>query len=233
MDPAVLILSYGASTPLEIVEGILTEMDQPQEASSSHNGYKCRIKNKYYDTTINLVPFVGKFENVPEDILKATEALIIYFEPKDTTFIEAVAKALPENNQIQLGFLLTNSNLSEESGFSISDLKQQTNFFFDVITLKSDNKSDSEESENGYQEVVEGLKNIVWTNVNYGSKSGNKAEMSTEEMDDQLRDFENLLITAQNLRNDTSLSREEFLDRAEQFAGIVSSILNDNDNDSD
>lgn len=58
-----------------------------------------------------------------------------------------------------------------------------------------------------------------------------KPEMSTDELDSQLRDFENLLLTAQSLRNDTSLSREQFLDRAEQFAGIVSSILNDNDSD--
>ncbi|KAH8262419.1 hypothetical protein KR026_003960 [Drosophila bipectinata] len=233
MDPAVLILSYGAMTPLEIAEGILSEMDQPKEPTSTEgslNCYKCTIKNKYYNTTINLVPAAGKLENVPEDILKATEALIIYFDPTETSFIDSISKTLAENHQIQLGFLLTSSNLSDSNGVSISDLKERTNFFFDVITLNSDDETDPEDSENGYEEVVEGLKNIVWSNVNYGSNES-KPEMSTDELDSQLRDFENLLLTAQSLRNDTSLTREQFLDRAEQFAGIVSSILNDNDSD--
>lgn len=67
-------------------KGILSEMDQPKEPTLSEcslNCYKCTIKNKYYNTTINLVPAAGKLENVPEDILKATEALIIYFDPTE------------------------------------------------------------------------------------------------------------------------------------------------------
>lgn len=87
-----------------------------------------------------------------------------------TSFIDSISKTLSENHQIQLGFLLTSSNLSESSGVSISDLKESTNFFFDVITLKDDDKSDPDDSENGYEEVVEGLQNTVWSNVNYGSK---------------------------------------------------------------
>jgi len=61
--------------------------------------------------------------------------------------------------------------------------------------------------------------------------SEHKEDISSDELDSQLKDFENLLLTAQSLRNDTSLTREQFLDRAEQFAGIVSSILNDNDSE--
>ncbi|XP_036670856.3 alpha- and gamma-adaptin-binding protein p34 [Drosophila suzukii] len=231
MDPVVLVLSYGATPPMEIVENIFSEVDQPKEATSTEcslNCYRCIIKTKYYNTSINLVPFSGKLESVPEKILQATEALIIYFDSKDSSFIETIPKTLAKNEQIQLGFLLTSST-SEERGLSFGEIKERTNFFFDIITLKSNVESDSDETERDYEEVVEGLKNVVWSNVKFGSE--HKEDISSDELDSQLKDFENLLLTAQSLRNDTSLTREQFLDRAEQFAGIVSSILNDNDSE--
>ncbi|XP_044313777.1 uncharacterized protein LOC108041009 [Drosophila rhopaloa] len=232
MDPAVLVLSYGATTPMEIVENIFSELDQPKESTSTEcslNCYRCIIKTKYYNTSINLIPFSGKLESVPEKVLKSSEALIIYFDSTDTSFIDTIPKTLAKNEQIQLGFLLTSPNSGEESGLSFGEIKERTNFFFDIITLKSNVESDSDEPEKDYEEVVEGLKNVVWSNVKFGSE--HKEEISSDELDSQLKDFENLLITAQSLRNDTSLTREQFLDRAEQFAGIVSSILNDNDSD--
>ncbi|KAH8315536.1 hypothetical protein KR059_000766 [Drosophila kikkawai] len=254
MDPVVLVLSYDSTiSPLGIVENILSEMEQPKETNSTESSldcYKCAVKTKYYKTSINLVPFTGKLENVPEDILQATEALIIYFDPKDvgnqpltrfylkgfyfqTSFIDTIPNTLSKNEQIQLGFLLTSSSTGGESGgISFGELKERTNFFFDIITLKKGNnsESDSDEGEKEYEEVVEGLKNVVWSNVTMGSKEP-KDDISNDELDNQLKDFENLLLTAQSLRNDTSLTREQFLDRAEQFAGIVSAILNDNDSD--
>jgi len=63
-------------------------VDQPKEATSTEcslSCYKCIIKTKYYNTSINLVPFSGKLESVPEKILQATEALIIYFDSKDVS----------------------------------------------------------------------------------------------------------------------------------------------------
>ncbi|KAH8257543.1 hypothetical protein KR038_011383 [Drosophila bunnanda] len=253
MDPVVLVLSYDSTVPpLEIVQNILSEMDQPKESQSTEcslDSYKCGIKTKYYNTSISLVPFKGKLETVPEDILQATEALIIYFDPKDvsaiyiywmlfkrlyfqTSFIDTIPNTLSKNEQIQLGFLLTSNSTGGESGMSFGELKERTNFFFDIITLKKSNnsESDSDEGEKEYEEVVEGLKNVVWSNVTMGSKE-HKDDISNDELDNQLKDFENLLLTAQSLRNDTSLTREQFLDRAEQFAGIVSAILNDNDSD--
>ncbi|XP_017043111.1 uncharacterized protein LOC108089418 [Drosophila ficusphila] len=232
MDPVVLVLSYGNIAPMQIVESIFSELDQPKTLTSTHcslNCYKCIIKTKYYNTSINLIPFPGKLESVPEEILQATEALIIYFDSKNTSFIDNISKTLSKNEQIQLGFLLTTASSGEESGLSFGEIKEKTNFFFDIITLKGNNESDPEESERDFEEVVEGLKNVVWSNVKFGSE--HKEEISSDELDSQLKDFENLLLTAQSLRNDTSLTREQFLDRAEQFAGIVSSILNDNDSD--
>jgi len=85
-----------------------------------------------------------------------------------TSFIETVPKTLAKNEQIQLGFLLSSST-SEESGLSFGEIKERTNFFFDIITLKSNVESDSDETERDYEEVVEGLKNVVWSNVKFGS----------------------------------------------------------------
>jgi len=66
-------------------------VDQPKEATSTEcslNCYKCIIKTKYYNTSINLVPFSGKLESVPDKILQATEALIIYFDSKDVSNVK-------------------------------------------------------------------------------------------------------------------------------------------------
>lgn len=52
-----------------------------------------------------------------------------------------------------------------------------------------------------------------------------------EDLENELNDFENLLITAQNLRSNTHLNRDEILNKAEELAKIMSTILNDNDSD--
>lgn len=58
---------------------------------------------------------------------------------------------------------------------SFGELKERTNFFFDIITLRKGNtpESDSDEADNEYEEVVEGLRNVVWSNVTMGSKGNN------------------------------------------------------------
>lgn len=61
--------------------------------------------------------------------------------------------------------------------------------------------------------------------------SNHKNSNNTEELENQLNDFENLLITAQSLRSDTNLTRDEILNKAEQLAEVMSAILNDNDSD--
>lgn len=70
------------------VADILSEVNQSKESTSTEcslNCYKCIIKTKYYNTSINLIPFSGKLEAVPEKILQATEALIIYFDSQDVS----------------------------------------------------------------------------------------------------------------------------------------------------
>lgn len=66
-------------------------MNQPKILTTSSYGsmsissFKCDISNKYYSTSISLIPFDGKFESVPAEIRKLTEALIIYFDPSDVS----------------------------------------------------------------------------------------------------------------------------------------------------
>lgn len=70
---------------------ILSEMNQPKILTTSSYGelsiisFKCNISNKYYSTSISLIPFDGKLEDVPAEIRKLTEALIIYFDPSDVS----------------------------------------------------------------------------------------------------------------------------------------------------
>ncbi|XP_030375189.1 uncharacterized protein LOC115624591 [Scaptodrosophila lebanonensis] len=242
MNPATLILSYGEVTPIEIAKNILIELKQPVESTvGTHDAlnvhyYKCSIETKYYSNSIYLIPFEGKCDTVPQDILKSTEALIIYFDPKDKSFLKCLPEinAFFQNNEIQLGFLITTTLTGDKNEISYQELKEKTNFLFDVITLKGDVEDETEsDSKNNYTEVIEGLSNFVWSNVNLKSNacSHQRNSSNTEDLEKQLIDFEKLLISAQSLRNGTRLSRDEFLDKAEELAEVMSSILNDNDSD--
>ncbi|SPP85053.1 uncharacterized protein LOC117587061 [Drosophila guanche] len=244
MDPIVLILSYGSKTPLEIAEGILSEMDQPKTPINNEvysHFYKCKIKTKYFNTSVNLIPFDGKWENVPTEITKETEAVIVFFDANDLNFLNTFSDTFLKDCPLKLGFLLTTSFPCEENGISLSDLKKRTSFIFDFISLRSNNESDTEstatstadQAEDDYKEIVDGLRNVVWSNVEISTKSGShqKKSLSSEDLDAQLNDFETLLISAQSLRSDTRLTRDEFLDKAEELAGVMSNILNDNDSD--
>lgn len=100
--------------------------------------------------------------------IKAIIVYLLYYNYLQTSFIDTIPKTLAKNEQIQLGFLLTSST-SEEGGLSFGEIKEKTNFLFDIITLRSNVESDPDEAEKDYEEVVEGLKNVVWSNVKFGS----------------------------------------------------------------
>lgn len=163
-----------------------------------------------------------------------------------------------ESNNIELGFLLTSSLSGKPNEISFDDLRVCTNMVFDIITLKEDTENTSES--NGYSEILEGLTNCVWSNVKVKGSSSKYAKIAlvyniykrnikfdnfisesidsnrkhsndNEDLENELNNFENLLITAQNLRSNTHLSRDEILNKAEELAKIMSTILNDNDSD--
>ncbi|XP_034481849.1 uncharacterized protein LOC117787433 isoform X2 [Drosophila innubila] len=129
-------------------------------------------------------------------------------------------------NEIQIGFLVTTSFTGEANELTLEELKEHTDVLFDIVTLQEDPETTEEIS---YAEILEGLRNCVWSNVKISSN--HKHSNNTEELENQLNDFEKLLITAQNLRSDTNLTRDEILNKAEQFAEVMSAILNDSDSD--
>lgn len=51
--------------------------------SSTFATYLCDLKTKYYENTIALLPYEGDISELPEDLLSATEMLIVYFDPDD------------------------------------------------------------------------------------------------------------------------------------------------------
>ncbi|KRG06333.1 uncharacterized protein Dmoj_GI11925, isoform B [Drosophila mojavensis] len=198
------------------------------------NHYKCDIRTKYYTTSIYLIPFDGKIDRVPTELKNIIEALIIYFDPFDRTFINSLS-AINDflmSNKIELGFLITTALSDKPNELTFEELKENANVVFDIITLKEDGEEDSEEPEK-YSEIVEGLENFVWSNIKTkaSSSSNRKQSNSAEQLENELNDFEKLLITAQNLRSDTHLTREELLNKAEELAEVMSAILNDNDSD--
>ncbi|XP_017955100.1 uncharacterized protein LOC108650469 [Drosophila navojoa] len=239
MNPCVLILSYGKLSAMEVLENILTEMKQPKLITPKTyesvviNHYKCDIRTKYYTTSIYLIPFDGKLDRVPVELKTIIEALIIYFDPFDRTFINSLS-AINDfliSNNIELGFLITTALSDKPNELTFEELKENANVVFDIITLKED-EEDSEEPEK-YSEIVEGLENFVWSNIKTkpSSSSSRNQSNSAEQLENELNDFEKLLITAQNLRNDTHLTRDEMLNKAEELAEAMSAILNDNDSD--
>ncbi|KAH8371005.1 hypothetical protein KR093_005894 [Drosophila rubida] len=261
MNPAVLILSYGSLIPKEITENILDELKQPKllttntYESTDINCYKCDIITKYYTTSISLIPFDGKLESVPAEIQKLTEALIIYFDSSDRSFVNNIPgfNNFIETNEIQIGFLATTSFSSKSNGLTAEDLREHVNVVLDIVTLKEDDENTENTQGLSYSEILEGLQNCVWSNVKIGmfiyvylnlifceildlinilyAGSNRDYPNNPEELENQLNDFENLLITAQTLRSDPNLSREELLNKAEQLAEVMSAILNDNDSD--
>ncbi|EDW70490.1 uncharacterized protein [Drosophila virilis] len=243
MNPCVLVISYGNLSAMKIVENILTEINQPKVItpvtyeSLVINHYKCDIRTKYYNTSVYLVPFDGTYDEVPTELRNTTESLIVYFEPNDKSFINNLSglNDFIITNKIQLGFLITTAFSGKPNELTFEDLKEKANIVFDVITLKEEDEEHSEDAlceTDKYSEIVEGLKNFVWSNIKTKASTSNcKQPNNAEDLENELNDFEKLLITAQNLRSDTRLTRDEILNKAEELAEVMSAILNDNDSD--
>lgn len=71
-------------------------------------------------------------------------------------------------NKIQLGFLITTAFSGKPNELTFEDLKEKANIVFDIITLKEEDEEPSEDAlceTDKYSEIVEGLKNFVWSNI--------------------------------------------------------------------
>lgn len=193
--------------------------------SSTFATYLCDLKTKYYENTIALLPYEGDISELPEDLLSATEMLIVYFDPDDKTFKSQLSKYCNflTKNDIELGLLLTNKLYDDaKQGLTYGTVKESCKFQFDLIELC---KEDDDSETSGYNEVVEVLKNNIWSNV---TVPGANTEELDGDLEEQLEGFENLITSIHNFRRISSgMERDQRLDEAEKLVDLFIKMMND------
>ncbi|XP_011189923.1 uncharacterized protein LOC105216880 [Zeugodacus cucurbitae] len=232
MKPVVLLTSAGVQKADQIAKDILVSngnvVDKPVTMSFGSAGfaaYLCDLKTKYYENTIALLPYEGDINALPEELLSATEMLIVYFEPDDKSFKSQLTEYCNflTNNDIELGLLLTSKLYDDEKqGPTYGTLKENCKFQFDIIELCND---DDDGKTTGYKEVVEVLKNNIWSNI---AVPGANTEELDGDLEEQLEGFENLIMSIQNFRRISSgMERDQRLDEAEKLADLFLKMMNE------
>ncbi|XP_053954803.1 uncharacterized protein LOC128860993 [Anastrepha ludens] len=232
MKPIVIVTSNGEEEAAKIVKDILTtngsHIDDTETISlgtCTYLTYLCDLKTKYYENTIALLPYKGNVSEMPEEVLKATEVLIVYFDPDNKSFKHQIPDfcSLVTNNDIEMGLLLTSKLFDDtKQGLTYENVKEDCKFQFDVIELC--NEEDKGET-SGYQEVVEVLKNNIWSNIKV---PGGNADALDNDMEEQLESFENLITSMQNFKRMSSgMERDQMLDEAEKLAELFIQMMNE------
>ncbi|XP_054733495.1 uncharacterized protein LOC129241275 [Anastrepha obliqua] len=232
MKPIVIVTSNGEEEAAKIVKDILTtngnHIDNTENISlgtSTYLTYLCDLKTKYYENTIALLPYEGNVSEMPEEVLKATEVLIVYFDPDNKSFKHQIPDfcSLVTNNDIEMGLFLTSKLFDDtKQGLTYESVKEDCKFQFDVIELC--NEEDKGET-SGYQEVVEVLKNNIWSNIKV---PGGNADALDNDMEEQLESFENLITSMQNFKLMSSgMERDQMLDEAEKLAELFIQMMNE------
>ncbi|XP_011208905.1 uncharacterized protein LOC105230031 [Bactrocera dorsalis] len=232
MKPVVILISRGEQKPDKLARSILVStgnaINKPVTMSfglCTFATYLCELKTKYYENTIALLPYEGDIRELPEDLLCATEMLIVYFDPDDKTLKSHLSEycSFLNNNDIELGLLLTSKLYDDaKQGLAYSTVKESCKFQFDVIEL-CNNDANSETT--GYKEVVEVLKNNIWSNV---TVPGANTDELNDDLEEQLEGFENLITSIQNFRRISSgMERDQRLNEAEKLADLFIKMMNE------
>ncbi|XP_059220149.1 uncharacterized protein LOC106092072 [Stomoxys calcitrans] len=234
MTPLVLVQSYGKKSCADIIKEILKsngdEFDVTVQKFKEQEieTYKLNIITKYFKTQISL--FVCEdFNKIRPDLLPLVEGCIFYFDPDNESFCADVAplnKFMADNN-IDTSCFITN-NVSEN--LLIYNLTKQ--FKLSIIDLNE--QWDDEHC--GYQEVLQILRNKVWSSVDLSDircekETNNALDNDLKEeycnVEQQLNEFEDLVNSiqtfktlSQNLSRDDVLNNAEIL--AEQFVKMLS-----------
>uniref|UniRef100_A0A1A9W4L3 Uncharacterized protein n=1 Tax=Glossina brevipalpis TaxID=37001 RepID=A0A1A9W4L3_9MUSC len=239
MFPLVIVKSFGNEKPEEIIKNILKVTDQQEEQlefkfdSCSLRAYKCDVVTKYYETQIALFGFEEDLTSIPSDVLKNIEAALFYFDSDDRSFLTKVDSlcSFVKCNKIQVAALITR-NISDDdlNGITYGELKKRCKLCFDVVDLSDQNDLDL----NGcgeYTELLDLLKNCVWSNVKHSQHINDTSNESSSDIDgieEQLNSFEELLKKVQNFKETSkTLSREDVLNNAEKLAELFVNIIND------
>ncbi|XP_004523014.1 uncharacterized protein LOC101451804 [Ceratitis capitata] len=233
MNPLVLVTSKGEQIPNQIVKDILAANGNSADKTSSvsfgsctYVTYFCDLKTKYYENTIALLPYEGNICELPSEMLKATEMLIVYFDANNKSFKQQLPELcdLVANNDISLGVLLTSKLFDDvNQGLTYGGIKESCKFQFDVIELHNDEEDNGEPT--GYKEVIEVLKNNIWSNVKV---PGTDDDIPDGDLEEQLEGFENLLTSIQNFKRiSNGMERDQMLDEAEKLAELFIKMMNE------
>lgn len=206
----------------------LPESDAHIDLAGGHTAFCHSITTKYYTADIALYPFEGALSLLPLDIKINIEGLVLYFNAKDRTFLdklESYADFL-ESQEIEMGILLCDHIFDDEKdGVTYREAKQHSRVL-DLIELNPESDADG-----GYPEVHRAFNNTIWTNMNTGEKrepaSAKKMdEMTEEEMEKKLGDFERIMEQALTFRATTAdMGRNERLAYAQKFADVFEDIF--------
>lgn len=249
--PIVLILSEGKETPENIIDNIRKiPISEDKDAlittpPCNLTGYKFHLVTKYYSTDIYLVPFKDDIKLLPSEILEATEAVLIYFDPGKRSFsgkIPTYAEFLKEND-IELGILLCDKLYDDSNeGITYKEAKQASKFL-DVIELERTRDEDEEDDPHdplGYDELLQALRSFLWSNAQVESGNAaagqvchdeskpndNASESQETQIEAELAAFEKLLTEVVMFKNSTSTwSRNERLAFAQQFADNFEDLI--------
>lgn len=243
MIPLILVHSYGQENSTKIIKDILhanggdCEEITTQVEDCSLAVCKCNIITKYYETEIGFFEW-DDLESIPNSLSKHIEGCIIYFDADCVTFntkIDFLNKFVKTNN---IGFpCILTRNISKKE--SMDTLRQKcASSKFAVCDLNSEDDYD-DGADKGYGEVIEMLKNNVWSNVivdgrklnldfnNLPSEDNSDESVSDDsDIENQLNEFENLMNNLQQFKTmSQNLSRDELLDNAEKLAEQFANIL--------
>ncbi|XP_046807292.1 uncharacterized protein LOC124419980 isoform X3 [Lucilia cuprina] len=189
MYPLVLIKSFGKEKNDDIINELLNvngEINlEPMSISVDSydiKSHKLSICTKYYKTQVYLFE-CEDINEIPDAIKKDIEGVIFYFDSNDVStishFLSELASLLEfvKDNNIGVSALITR-NLSENNSqeLTFDEIRDICKLDINIIDLNA--KMDNEEAD-GYAEVIELLKNHLWSNVHIPNHNSNTIRATT------------------------------------------------------
>ncbi|XP_073837757.1 alpha- and gamma-adaptin-binding protein p34 [Musca autumnalis] len=246
MTPLVLVHSFGQESCDKIMKDIL-------RANGGSDGYfvqqledcsvetcKLNIATKYYTTEIALFKW-DDIESIPSKLKKYIEGCIIYFDSVSESLsskMDTLTKFV-NINKVGLTCLLTRKS-SQNAVEDKLIRKMCASSHFAIIDLNDQDDCEGYDDQ-GYGEVVELLKNNIWSNVvgPYSKLTHDLSDVTSSNIADEsfaddsevekhLNEFEDLLNNIQQFKTmSQNLNRDELLNNAERLAEHFAKILGD------
>ncbi|KAM7356423.1 uncharacterized protein ACRADG_002162 isoform 2-T8 [Cochliomyia hominivorax] len=232
MYPLLLIKSFGKEKSSDIVSEILRtnneSVAEPMDVCIDSFTFKVQelsICTKYYKTNILLFECEDIY-SIPKAVRNAIEGAIFYFDSNDMNFLSELNSLISfvKENNIDLSTLITR-NLNEKYGLSYESLKNKFSNEVNIIDL---NPNQDNDEPYGYEEVLEILKNNIWSSISVSNRNLNSDKLQDPNIEDALSEFEELLYKFQQFKEvSQNMSREEVLQNAENLAELFAKMLNE------